>query len=226
MRIIDLPPLASSLTESIRDIGYSLNTAVADIIDNSISANAKNVNVYSHEDEGVKFAIIDDGIGLAEDDLINAMRLGSQNPLEQRDLGDLGRFGLGLKTASFSQCRKLSVVSSINGIKTGVQWDLDHISKVNKWELNVLDENEISNLYQINHLESDGTIVIWEKCDRIIDTTARDSTAYYEKLESLEKHLQLIFHRFKTLKININDKKISYFDPFVENSGATQHLSE
>ena len=73
MRIIDLPPLASSLTESIRDIGYSLNTAVADIIDNSISANAKNVNVYSHEDEGVKFAIIDDGIGLAEDDLINAI---------------------------------------------------------------------------------------------------------------------------------------------------------
>ena len=226
MKIIDLPPLASSLTESIRDIGYSLNTAVADIIDNSISANSKNINVYSHEDEGIKFAIIDDGMGLVEEDLINAMRLGSQNPLEQRDLGDLGRFGLGLKTASFSQCRKLSVVSSINGIKTGVQWDLDHISKVNKWELSVLDENEILNLYQINRLESDGTIVIWEKCDRIIDTTARDSTAYYEKLESLEKHLQLIFHRFKTLKININDKKISYFDPFVENSGATQHLSE
>jgi hypothetical protein len=203
MKIIDLPPLASSLTESIRDIGYSLNTAVADIIDNSISANSKNINVYSHEDEGIKFAIIDDGMGLVEEDLINAMRLGSQNPLEQRDLGDLGRFGLGLKTASFSQCRKLSVVSSINGIKTGVQWDLDHISKVNKWELSVLDENEISNLYQINRLESDGTIVIWEKCDRIIDTTARDSTAYYEKLESLEKHLQLIFHRFKTLKINI-----------------------
>ena len=89
MKIINLPPLASSLTESIRDIGYSLNTAVADIIDNSISANSKNINVYSHEDEGIKFAIIDDGMGLVEEDLINAMRLGSQNPLEQRDLGDL-----------------------------------------------------------------------------------------------------------------------------------------
>ena len=226
MEIINLPPLASSLTESIRDIGYSLNTAVADIIDNSISANAKNVGVYSHEDEDIKFAIVDDGKGLKENDLINAMRLGSQNPLEQRDLGDLGRFGLGLKTASFSQCRKLSVVSSINNIRAGVQWDLDHISNANKWELSILDESEISNLYQIDGLGGNGTIVVWEKCDRIIDSTARDSTAYYEKLVSLEAHLQLIFHRFRTLKISINNKKISYFDPFAENFDATQHLSE
>lgn len=227
MKIIDLPPLASSLTESIRDIGYSLNTAMADIIDNSISANAKNVDVYSHEDkESIKFAIVDNGEGLAEDDLINAMRLGSQNPLEQRDISDLGRFGLGLKTASFSQCRRLSVISSINNIRSGVQWDLDHVSSVNKWELNVLDNDSISNSYQINSLGSNGTIVIWEKCDRVIDSTTKDSTAYYEKLESLEAHLQLVFHRFKSLKISINNKRVIYFDPFANNFGATQHLPE
>ncbi len=226
MKTVDLPPLASSLTESIRDIGYSLNTAVADIIDNSISANSRNINIYSHEDEDIKFAIVDDGRGLTKNDLINAMRLGSQNPLNKREIGDLGRFGLGLKTASFSQCRKLSVVSSINSIKTGVQWDLDHISSVNKWELRVLDESEISNLYQIDSLKSNGTIVVWENCDRIIDSTTKDSIAYYEKLESLEKHLQLIFHRFNNLRISINGNKISYFDPFAEKFSATQHLSE
>jgi len=226
MKNINLPPLASSLTESIRDIGYSLNTAIADIVDNSISAKAKNINIYSDESGDVKFAIVDDGEGLTEEVLINAMRLGSQNPLKKRGSKDLGRFGLGLKTASFSQCRKLSVVSSINNIRVGVQWDLDYVSKTNKWELNILDSHEISGLYRIDHLSKNGTIVVWENCDRIIDPTAKDSAAYYEKLELLEKHLQLIFHRFKFLKISINDKKISYFDPFSEKSIATQHLSE
>jgi len=226
MEIIDLPPLASSLTESIRDIGYSLNTAVADIIDNSISANAKTVDIYASGSDDIKLAIVDNGDGLEKDDLIGAMRLGSKNPLDQRELSDLGRFGLGLKTASFSQCRKLTVVSSINNKRTGVSWDLDHVSKVNRWELGILDDDGISSLYKIDELGVDGTMVIWENCDRIVDSTAKDSKAYYEKLESLEAHLQLVFHRFKLFVININKKNIEYFDPFAERFGATQHLTE
>ena len=118
MKNINLPPLAASFTESIRDIGYSLNTAVADIIDNSISAEATTIDIHVKNEEGeISLAIIDDGTGLEEDELVSAMRLGSKNPLEERSESDLGRFGLGMKTASFSQCKKLTVVSSINNKK-------------------------------------------------------------------------------------------------------------
>ena len=150
MKSYNLPPLASSLTESIRDIGYSLNTAVADIIDNSISAEAKCVDIFSSIDKNseIKFAIIDDGIGLPEKELVSAMRLGSQSPLVDRDLNDLGRFGLGMKTASFSQCRKLTVISSVEGKRSGAQWDLDWVSKTNKWDLQILNNFDVPELTQ------------------------------------------------------------------------------
>jgi len=110
--IDDLKPDPASLIESMRDIGYSMETAVADLIDNSITAEASNVDIrFSWNDGEPWLAIIDDGCGMDSDELTNAMRLGSKNPLEERDKKDLGRYGLGLKTASFSQCRKLAVIS-------------------------------------------------------------------------------------------------------------------
>ena len=229
MKNINLPPLAASFTESIRDIGYSLNTAVADIIDNSISAEAKNISINSKNDEGdISFAIIDDGIGLEEEDLVSAMRLGSKNPLEERDLNDLGRFGLGMKTASFSQCRSLTVVSSINGVKSSAQWDLDRISKTNKWDLSVLDAKEIDKLYEIEKLGDNGTLILWENCDRVVDTTVEGREVFYEKLDSLERHLKLVFHRFfEDNKINVrinNSDPLSHFDPFARKFRATQKL--
>ena len=231
MKSYNLPPLASSLTESIRDIGYSLNTAVADIIDNSISAEAKCVDIFSSIDKNseIKFAIIDDGIGLPEKELVSAMRLGSQSPLVDRDLNDLGRFGLGMKTASFSQCRKLTVISSVEGKRSGAQWDLDWVSKTNKWDLQILNKNEIKDLFRIDKLSDNGTLVVWENCDRILDTTVKDSKVFYEKLESLENHLKLVFHRFfekGQLKVRINDsdETLKYFDPFAEKYNATQRL--
>ena len=229
MKNVNLPPLAASFTEAIRDIGYSLNTAVADIIDNSISADAKNIIIYSKNDEGdISFAIIDDGIGLEEEELVSAMRLGSKNPLEERDLNDLGRFGLGMKTASFSQCRRLTVVSSMGGIKSAAQWDLDRISETNKWDLSVLDAKEIAKLYEIKNLGDNGTLILWENCDRVVDTTVEGREVYYEKLESLEGHLKLVFHRFfegKNIKVRINNSDpLSHFDPFAKKFDATQKL--
>lgn len=122
IKSIQLLPKASSLIESLRDIGYSFESAIADIIDNSITANAKNIKIYfDFYSKKLSIAIIDDGIGMTENELIEAMRPGSKNPLDDRDKNDLGRFGLGLKTASFSQCRKLTVVSSINLNKSATQ---------------------------------------------------------------------------------------------------------
>jgi len=114
-REVTLQPSASSLTESMRDIGYSLATAIADIIDNSITAKATDVDVFCDlTGENPTLVIIDNGRGMTEEKLLLAMKHGSANPKQVRAPNDLGRFGLGLKTASFSQCRNLTVISSIN----------------------------------------------------------------------------------------------------------------
>src|SRR5688572_19225035 len=106
------PPKPAAMIEALRDIGYSLEAAVADIIDNSVTAHAKIVEIrYGWTDDLPWIAILDDGDGMSEGQLMEAMRPGSRNPRDKRSRDDLGRFGLGLKTASFSQCRRLTVVS-------------------------------------------------------------------------------------------------------------------
>ena len=110
--LVTILPNAASLIESMRSIGYSFETAIADIIDNSISAKATKIEIFERKNNGLHYVqIIDNGLGMTNDELIEAMRLGSKNPIEKRDKDDLGRFGLGLKSASFSQCRVLTVVS-------------------------------------------------------------------------------------------------------------------
>ena len=106
------PPNASAMLESLRGLGYSPETALADTIDNSISAGATEVVLFFDWDGGnSSVAIVDNGRGMSPSELESAMHLGGTNPLVQRDSRDLGRFGLGMKTAAFSQCRRLTVLS-------------------------------------------------------------------------------------------------------------------
>lgn len=236
MEIGKITPNISSLIESLRDIGYSFETAVADIIDNSITAQAKNINIYFEiEKDDLKIAIIDDGVGMNSEELFNAMKLGSQNPLSQREQDDLGRFGLGLKTASFSQCRRLTVVSQ----NVGLRWDLDFISETNDWNIQILNNNEIQKLYKIEEYSNcKGTFVLWEKTDRIHEGIFVDNRELiFNKMEYLEKHLELVFHRYlrekeekekkeEKLKIFINGHELYSFDPFNKKHSATQELSK
>jgi len=233
IKSIQLLPKASSLIESLRDIGYSFESAVADVIDNSITAKAKNIRIYFDiSKKNLSLAIIDDGQGMNSNTLMEAMRPGSQNPLESRDKNDLGRFGLGLKTASFSQCRKLTVVSLQNKIKSAAVWDLDYVAEKDDWSLQLLDEQEISNLYMIDKMGTSGTLVLWQNTDRIIDETVSELTenVVYEKIEDLQKHLELVFHRYLSgkdkINIFINDSKLKSFDPFHSKHMATQELPE
>ena len=136
------PNVANFIT-SIRDVGYNLEIAVADIIDNSITAKAKKIEISILINPTLKIEIFDDGYGMLEEELVEAMRLGSKSPLEKRDKNDLGRFGLGLKTSSFSQCKKLTVFTKKNDILSNRQWDLDFLKKVNEWQLKQLNENEV-----------------------------------------------------------------------------------
>ena len=207
-----LPPSAASLSASMRDLGYSLETAVADLIDNSISAGAREIKIFCdlYGDTPI-LCIIDDGCGMVEDDLITAMRHGTANPKLPREATDLGRFGLGLKTASFSQCRSLTVMSSQDGAICGAEWNLDLIDNRDDWLLSILDEVEIRALPYVDHLPLTGTIVLWRELDRIFEdeTGHRRDEIVNEKLDVLERHLSLVFHRF--LGGDMKERKISIF---------------
>jgi hypothetical protein len=226
-------PKAASLTESLRSFGYDLSSAIADVIDNSISAEAKAVWVdFIWDGSNSKIVIVDNGVGMTEAQLRNAMRLGSSNPTAIRDENDLGRFGLGLKTASFSQCRSVTVRSKTEGGSAVVRrWDLDHLAKVNEWQVLLIPRRGSDRfLDRINDLES-GTCVLWEGTDRIRGIASDDQEAarnhFFEQCEIVENHLALVFHRIlqnsPRVQIKINGRSIQPADPFFK-CPATQEL--
>jgi hypothetical protein len=195
-------PKPSALVESLRSVGYSLPTAIADILDNSITAQAKNVWIDFHWDgPDSRIAIVDDGDGMDETTLFNAMRPGSANPLDSRKPDDLGRFGLGLKTASFSQCRKLSVWSrQAKAAPAGRCWDLDYVADHDEWRLlKAPAPSGLEAFGRLNDLRS-GTLVLWEQLDRAVDKSPADSkeaqSRFLQLIVDVNAHLAMIFHRF------------------------------
>ena len=230
-----LPPSAASLSSSLRDLGYSLETAVADLIDNSISADSTLIQIFCETSRSIPvLAISDDGRGMTEEELVAALRHGATDPRKKRSLKDLGRFGLGLKTASFSQCRRLTVVSSISGSRSAAEWSLDDVERMDDWFISILDQDEIAALPYLDALPATGTMVIWRNLDRLSEDESgrkRDEIVN-EKLAVVGRHLALVFHRFiagelkgrKKLRICINGHEIEPFDPFCRKNDATQVL--
>lgn len=232
-----LPPSAASLTASLRDLGYSLETAVADLIDNSISADATEIQIFCDMSRNAPVLVIaDNGRGMKEDEVIAAMRHGATDPRRKRGPKDLGRFGLGLKTASFSQCRRLTVVSTVNGKHTGAEWNLDEVEKNDEWLIAILESDEFTSQPYFETLGDTGTLVIWRDLDRLLEdeTGRRRDEIVNEKLTIVERHLSLVFHRFlagdvkgrRKLTIRINGHPIIPFDPFCRKNAATQILPE
>lgn len=226
----DATPHAASLIEGMRDFGYTLETAMADVIDNSITAGASAIHILADTiSEAPWIAISDDGSGMRRDELIEAMRPGSRNPLAERAAYDLGRFGLGLKSASFSQCRMLTVISRKDGRTTSATWDLDEVSKTNRWEVSV--EEEPGPQPATDGLGEHGTIVIWRKLDRLSTNyrhdSAKRSAEMNAALSGAEHHLRLCFHRYlegsrPELKLFINGRRLRPLDPFASTHMATQ----
>jgi len=234
MKSVISAPRASALIESTRSIGYSFESAIADIIDNSISASAKNIFIQSVPSDDPYVAILDDGNGLSSDALQEAMRYGS-DPNIARELSDLGRFGLGMKTASLSQCRKLTVISLANGIISSCRWDLDKVIETDEWTLLVLDEHDVESMPLYNELkeQSKGTLVIWESLDRGIDKSKGPKKAIVEDIDRCKPHLSMTFHRFmggeaKANKVSIfvNKVKLEPADPFLTSHVTTKVLPE
>ena len=226
MKILDMPPFAPVLMESTRAMGYSLESAVADIIDNSIAANASRVDIQFSPYDAVPFiSILDNGTGMSKDQINDAMRYGSQSSLNTRELNDLGRFGLGLKTASLSQCRCLTVISKQGSRLEARRWDLDEIYQKGTWALLSLEESEIDAIpqykAQLKPLAS-GTLVLWEKLDRMLNGAKATDKWMNKQMGYVREHLALVFHRYLAgesgitkLTIRMNDLEIEPKDPFL-----------
>lgn len=220
-REVDATPHASALVEGHRDFGYSLDTALADIIDNSISAGATEVSLVAETaSESPFMAIVDNGFGMSEPELVEAMRLGSKNPTDVRASSDLGRFGLGLKSASFSQCRCLTVVTRKDGKTSCARWDIDSVSSRNSWNLELIDDHQ--DVAGSELLPDTGTVVVWQKLDRMSGGYERNRdkriTHINAELSGAERYLRLVFHRFlegsrPRLKLHLNGRLLLPIDP-------------
>ena len=229
---LEVIPDPVSLIESMRAVGYSVEAAIADIIDNSLSAAAIAIHVKYDASDAPFIAVLDDGHGMDPRELTDAMRHGSSNPTDQRAANDLGRFGLGLKTASLSQCRRLTVVSKKGGTISARRWDLDVVQQAGKWLVVVPRFPDLERLPMFGMLEaqSSGTLVVWQELDRL---TAGSRNPQYEmtaKMVPLFEHLALVFHRFTqkedarpAVSITVNGLPLPPRDPFL---GANHYRQE
>lgn len=216
-------PKANSLMGSMRSIGYTFESALADIIDNSITAQAKNVTLFFPTSASNCYvAILDDGDGMSYDELFNAMRYGSTACEDERSDNDLGRFGLGLKAASLSQCRILSVLSKKKGKVSAFQWNYNYILIKNDWYLLELTKDEYMDMPMYEEFQKlkSGTLVVWQDFDVIEKASnGQTYTTLNEYKDSVANYISLIFHRYindDRLNIRLNNYEIEGLDPFLE----------
>ncbi len=223
-------PTADILMVSMRAMGYTFESAIADIVDNSVSAGAKNIWLrFPIDPMGCYVAICDDGYGMDRDELFDAMKYGSEQKRDCRKEDDLGRFGLGLKAASLSQCRRLTVASKKDGVVSAYIWDLDVILDKKDWFMVECTQDEIVAIKQIEWLDSvdTGTIVVWEKFDLIEKSSGNVYSELNKYQEITADYLSLIFHRYinKTgndkISIKVNNYVLKGLDPFLENHKKT-----
>jgi hypothetical protein len=230
---LEVIPDPISLIESMRAVGYSVEAAIADLIDNSISAQADLVEIKYDASDDPFVAILDNGWGMAPDQLTEAMRHGSKNPSDTRDLYDLGRFGLGLKTASLSQCRRLTVVSKKGEAISARRWDLDVVQQSGRWLVVVPELKDIDLLPMFSRLKTrdSGTLVVWQDLDRLTAGAFDPQLEMTTKLSSLYEHLALVFHRFtqkdegiEPITLMVNGQQIPGRDPFLRGNTFRQPL--
>ncbi len=228
------PPHASAVVESLRAFGYDLPTALADLVDNSIAAGARHIRLrFEWAGAASVISVADDGHGMTGEELVEAMRLGTRGPLVERAPNDLGRFGLGLKTASISQCRRLTICSRrISGSVETRCWDLDVIAASDDWRLLRFADAAAEQHLRPLAAQAHGTIVLWQNLDRLThgqDTQSdRHQQRFYDRIVGVRRHLGLVFHRFmvgpSAVRISVNDRPVEPWDPFLENHRATHRL--
>ncbi|MBS5528014.1 MAG: ATP-binding protein [Prevotella sp.] len=225
-------PQADTLMGSMRHMGYSFESAIADVIDNSISAKCSFVKLFfpSEPTDELVVGILDDGEGMTSDVLFEAMRYGCTDSELERELSDLGRFGLGMKSASLSQCRILTVVSKKDDELSSYSWDFNYVKQSKKWEVKELRGKEINELPHVKSLKElpHGTLVLWQDFD-VLEKSSGGMVydALVELKDSVANNIALIFHNFlsakgkEQIKMYVNKGKIKPMDPFLESHPKT-----
>lgn len=216
------PPRAMAMLESLRGLGYSTAAALSDIVDNSISAGATEVRIdFQWDGAASRVLILDNGRGMTDPELERAMRLGDKNPLATRDAHDLGRFGMGLKTASLSQCRRLTVASVKAKEQSCLRWDLDELASNPESDWLLFEGPANGSQKHLDSLDGRkaGTLVLWETLDRIV-TTGYTADDFGDLIDNVESHLAMVFHRLlqgprARFKLLLNGRVVEPWDPFM-----------
>ena len=229
---IELPPVAPLLMQSLRAVGYTTAAALADLIDNSVAAGSRKVAIRFGTMPEPMVAVADDGEGMDEAGLVRAMRFGSRDPREVRTGMDLGRFGLGLKTASLSQCRRLTVASLKSGSLAIAEWDLDECERRGTWWLGTPDASAVPiELREALTAQGKGTAVIWRGLDRMLEARPSNAQRALDQImDGVADHLSMVFHRFlagefvKGFDITVNGRSLPRLDPFLEGHARGQTL--
>ena len=228
-RIVQIPPKPSALLGSLRGLGYSPEAAIADLIDNSITAGAFTVEIDLQWNGGKPVAaILDDGRGIVEKGLSEVMRLGGDGPDGQRGDADLGRFGMGLKTASLSQSRRVSVVTKVAENVSAIALDID-VVEARGW-IAIVPDPLPDHPYVVRLLErSSGTVIIWDQIDELSGLAGLPKESFYLRLEEIREHLGMVFHRFingdaTRVSISLNERAVKAWDPFQAANPATTEL--
>lgn len=224
-------PDAHLLLSSLRSVGYIEQTAIADLVDNCISSEAKEIDI-EFDWNNKRISILDNGIGMSSEELFKSMRIGSSDPNERRNRYDLGRFGMGMKTAAFSMGKRLVVITKKDGITSNACWDLDYIEDIREWKLIVYKDDNLIIENANNKLENleNGTVVFIDKLDKVIDENniSKSKTKFYSAMYKVIKHISLVYHRFiaeDEVTIKVNKNIVVAWDPFILGNSATQELS-
>jgi len=228
-------PSASRMMKSLRSLGYDFSQAVADLVDNSIEADATTIAIdVEFDGENSRLRIADDGVGMPLAQLQEAMRFGSEKLYDYEE--GLGKFGLGLKTASLSQCQRLSVASWVSSNTVhSYCWDINHVEKTNKWELIIPNQKDIQRILGERSFGKTGTAILWQHLDKMFrfkDPYGRPAQNELNNASrDLEQHLAMVFHRYlagevpgKKLRILLNGNPIEPWDPFARGEPKTQEL--
>jgi hypothetical protein len=233
----ELIPSARRLITSLRDMGYDFPAAVADVVDNSIEARATKIDIDVHfdgDDSWVRIA--DNGTGMKPAQMREALRYGAERDYDEEEA--LGKFGLGLKTASMSQCQRLTVASRSSDGRADVRaycWDLEHVVRENAWEILEVGRGERPEGLDAPLRENTGTVVLWQRLDRILGYKHPYGEAAKKRLSTmcreLEQHLAMVFHRYlageagrRRIRIHINGNAVQPWDPFVRHESKTKQL--
>lgn len=236
-----LPPNPARLIEGLRDTGYDFNTALADIVDNSVDAEATKIDIRIEMDPDgdIIITVADNGCGMDEKTLLDGMTYGASGHIDPKRLG---KFGLGLKTASTAFCRKLSVITrdTMDSQPLKAIWDLDHVVKASEWEL-LIDEPDPfeKGLLEETAPSSSGTVVVWDKIDRLlknyVNPTGNHARKALEKIiKDFNDHASMVYQRFldfedgraRNIEITVNKRPINSWDPFCENEQGTEKVAE